>query len=77
MKSMQCISKDDYDVTLRGQYWGDVFDFIEIKLQLCDGSSGIECASPLEIEDYFKQKKTKFRISFTNDIIDPKSKDTS
>lgn len=68
---MHCLSKADIPITLRGNFLAEVFEYIEIKLALCpeySEYSGTECASPEEIEDFFK-KRFVVNIAFANNLV--------
>ena len=68
---MKCLSKSDLNMNLRGVYYADVFEYIEIKLELCPQYGGSECASPTEINDFFQE--FAIAVSFSNNSFDLKS----
>ncbi len=75
---MQCLSKKNKDMNLRGTFFAKEFEYIEIKLVMCPAYGGDECASPQEISDYFdKRRRLNFQCSFANNLVNIEGHESS
>ena len=65
-----CLSKDDVNISLRGNYYSNNFDYIGIYLVLCPYYGGDECATPEETENFFRNNQFVMNIAFSNHLVD-------
>ena len=66
---MACLDKEGLDITLRGNFFAEIFEYIEMKLMLCPTyNETVNCASPDEVKAFFK-KRFDIHTYFANNLV--------
>ena len=53
---------------IRGNFYAEVFEYIEIRLVLCPVYGGSECATPEQAEAFFNDD-FRVNVAFSNNLV--------